>query len=157
MLKACTGIDYSEFAQFLCVVGLPRLSETNSLLSTLHLSPCDLLVSIKEKLLKISRNKLSFFKSGTLPEELSHAVTVADGLSMSDRLREKPSSITETNSQTFALLVPLMSAEFQDIVSSKKVKDIADLAEQWALSRLIFRLYELTTINRIVDELCKEL
>lgn len=159
VLRASAGMHYWEFTQLLCIVGLPRLREVFSLLSTLPLpagKAGDLLVAIEENFSKItsSSRKLTFFEGGVLPVtfHLDHPGTVADNLSSGDISTDgsEAASAEKTNCSSFAALVPRLPNEFQELVLSDTFKDSS---LQRTRSLLIFRLFELNTINDIFDQL----
>lgn len=139
-------MDYWEFAQFLCVIGLPRLRETRMLLSSISvLGEADRIVldSIEQKLSKIttsSTRKLTFFENGSLPPELELTTSVGDSLStMSHDCLRVGAKVTKTDSQPFSALLPLLSKNSQAIASK-------------SCGVLNFRLFELHAIDCVLDE-----
>lgn len=155
VLRASVGMDYWEFAQFLSVVGLPRLRETQAILSSIY-QPSDAITTalsnIEQLLLKIttSSRKLTFFENGTLPAELHHLnPTVSDNLATCECLirQAKERKITV---QPFSALCDLLPEEFQEVLVLDKDKD--DLSRQRTRAQLIFRLFELITINTVLGE-----
>ena len=154
-------MDYWEFAQFLTVVGLPRLSEAQLLLTSISLaSPSNAinstLSSMEQLLLKIttSSRKLTFFESGSLPAKFQLTSSVADNLASCDCLI-RGAKERETNTQPFAVLYDLLPEEFQLILVNVLDKDKEKLSRQRThaqLSQLIFRLFELITINTVLGE-----
>ena len=156
-------MDYWEFAQFLCVIGLPRLREAHLLLSSISVpgdADCKVLDSIERKLSKIttSSRKLTFFKNGALPPELQ-LTPVADSLSvMSQAVKSHDCSrvdikVTKTDSQPFSALIPLLCENFQAIVL-KICREDRDVNVRRIQPRsLIFRLFELYVIDCVLDEI----
>ena len=149
-------MDYWEFVQFLCVIALPRLRETQLLLSSSTLLPDgvnDVLADIEQHLQKVttSSRKLTFFESGTLTVGSQH-----HSLSDANNLTTKSCDCSTTdvkskepNTQPFAALIPLLPEKLQVLVLGK---DGRDLTLQGTRAQLVFRLFELTTISKVLDE-----
>ena len=153
-------MDYWEFAQFLCVIGLPRLTETRSLLSSISVpgnADISVLDNIEQKLLKItsSSKRLTFFENGGLPSELELSHLVADNVAtMSHDRPTQDGNTSEAAPNSFTSLIPLLPEQFRAITSSSNccTKD-GDIDQQKTRSKLIFRLFELHAIDTVLDEL----
>ena len=160
VLRASAGMDYWEFAQFLSAIGLPRLREAQAILSSLskpsNNTIATALSGIEMLLLKIttSPRNMTFFESGTLPAELLHrSPNVGDNLAVCDCLMEQAKQLQEretNNVQPFSALYELLPKEFQQVLVWDKNKE--DPARQRTRAQLIFRLFELVTINSILSK-----
>ena len=155
VLRASAGMDYWEFAQFLSVIGLPRLKETQATLSSIY-KPSDaittVLSNIEQLLLKVSTSsrKLTFLENSALPAELHHLTpTVSDNLAMCECLVRQAKE-REINIQPFSALYDLLPEEFRQILVLDKHKE--DLSRRRTRAQLIFRLFELITINTVLRE-----
>ena len=138
-------MDYWEFAQFLCVIGLPRLREVRLLLSSISVpggADCSVLDSIEQKLSRItsSSRNLTFFENGTLPLELQLTTPVAVGDSLSHDCLRVGAKATDIDSLPFSALLPLLSVKFQAIALK-------------SCGVLNFTLFELHAIDCVLDEI----
>lgn len=155
VLRASAGMDYWEFAQFLVVIGLPRLRETQAILSSIYKRSDAIttaLSNIEQLLLKIttSSRKLTFFEDSTLPAELHRLnPTVGDNLATCERLIRQAEE-RKITIQPFSALYDLLPEEFHQVLVLDKDKD--DLSRQRTRAQLIFRLFELITINTVLGE-----
>ena len=154
VLRACAGIDYWEMAQLLCVIGLPRLNKTRSLLSSLHLSS-DTLSNIEENFSKImsSPRKWTFFDSGRFPVELQSRNCVVENIVTSNQPTEGSGQ-----SETFPLptLLHLLPKSFQDLLTAISEAS-CHLTRHRTIAQMTYTLFELYTINAVLEEVTHSL
>ena len=154
VLRASAGMDYWEFAQFLITIGLPRLREAQSLLSSMGEPPdCVILSSIEQLLLKLttSSKKLTFFKNGTLPQALQLTSAVHDSLATCEWLICPAYKIKEETNprRPFASLYHLLPQRFQQVLVSN---DDRETRQTIGHAQLTFRLFELMNIKTVLSE-----
>ena len=160
VLRASAGMDYWEFAQFLSVIGLPRLREAQAILSFIT-KPSDAITSVLSStellLLKITTlsRKLTFFESGALPDEFRLNSTVSDNFTTCDCLTRQTKE-REKNVQPFAALYDLLPEECHSVlaldIKALKGKEELSQTRQRTHTQLIFRLFELVTISTVLGE-----
>lgn len=156
VLRASAGMDYWEFAQFLSIIGLPRLREVQAIIISFS-KPSDAIstaLSNTEQLLSkitTSSRKLTFFENGTLPAQLLHLnPTVSDNLATCDCLIKQATKEGEKNVQPFSVLYDLLPQEFQQLLILDKVHE--DLSRH---ARLILGLFELTSISTVLGQVLR--
>ena len=156
VLRASAGMDYWEFAQFLSIIGLPRLREAQAIITSFS-KPSNAIttaLSNTEQLLSkmtISPRKLTFFENGTLPAQLLHQnPTVSDNLATCDCLIKQVKKEGAKNIQPFSVLYDRLPQEFQQLLILDK--DHEDISRQRMHAQLILRLFELATISTVLGE-----
>ena len=164
-------MDYWEMAQLLCLIGLPRLNKTRSLLSSLHLSS-DALSSIEENVSKImkSSRKWTFFDGGVFPAELQSHNSVVENIATIERPTKQGSVPPENfplplllhllpkSFQDFPLpvLLHLLPKSFQELLAAFSEAS-CHLTGQRSISQMTYTLFELYTINEVLEEVVHSL
>ena len=137
-------------AQLLCVVGLPRLRETHSLLSSMQLSS-NALTHVEESLSKVinSTRQWTFFGNGAMPVELQCSESVSDNMATCKRLTSSRS--VQAEGHPFPTLFHHLPKSFQCLADALN-EGSSHLTSERTKAQLTYRLFELHTISDVLEE-----